>query len=50
MTKIKIFKTGKDLSNWILKNNKKYQITEIIVNNAYGVEIKKNNNYFKVNQ
>lgn len=41
MWKIKIFKTKEAQQNWCASNKKKYQITQIFVNNGYGVEYKK---------
>ena len=38
MWSIKIFKTKKEYNLWVNANSKRYQITEIFVNNAYGVE------------
>jgi len=41
MWKIKIFKSKELCQKWCDSNRKKYQITQIFVNNGYGVEYKK---------
>ena len=38
MWQIKKFKTYEKYSEWVIKNKTRYQITEIFINNAYGVE------------
>jgi len=37
----KIFMTSAARNRWINRNSGKYQIVEIFINNAYGVEYKK---------
>jgi hypothetical protein len=37
----KVFKTRELMNKWIESNSHKYQIQEIYLNNAYGLEIKK---------
>lgn len=41
MWKIKRFKTLDKQRDWIAKNNHRYQITVLFINNGYGVEYKK---------
>lgn len=41
MWQIKTFKTKNEMRNWIDKNRGKFQIVEIFVNNAYGIEYRK---------
>ena len=48
MYQIKEFKTAAAMQNWIDKHGKNYQYTEVFINNAYGLEIKKGN-YILVN-
>lgn len=38
MWKIKQFKTQSELSRWVQRNYGKYQVVDIFINNAYGVE------------
>jgi len=37
----KIFKTKEAKDKWIAKNEGKYQIVEIFVNNAYGLDVRR---------
>jgi len=37
----KVFKTKALMNRWIEVNSHKYQIQEIFLNNAYGLEVKK---------
>jgi hypothetical protein len=37
----KIFKTKEAKDRWIQKNGHRYQIQEIFVNNAYGLDVRK---------
>jgi hypothetical protein len=39
-TKIKEFKTQKDLDNFFEKNKNRYQMKEVFINNSFGVEYK----------
>lgn len=41
MWEIKYFKSRENMAKWVLKNSSKYIITEIFINNGYGVEYKK---------
>jgi hypothetical protein len=38
--RIKEFKTQEQLDNFFKKNKKRYQMQEVFINNAYGVEYK----------
>lgn len=38
--RIKEFKTRKQFEKFWNKNQKKYQMTEVFINNAYGIEYK----------
>lgn len=40
MWKTKIFKTKKAFNDFVTKNQNKYQMTEVFVNNAYAIEYK----------
>lgn len=41
MWTVKIFKTKEAQDKWVKRNGHRYQIQEIFVNNAYGLEVRK---------
>lgn len=41
MWEVKIFKTREAMQKWIERNGHRYQMREVFVNNAYGLDVRK---------